>query len=45
MYVNTEAGQIVVEVVGDATTRGGDYVSVIFVPGRVHVFSADAAVV
>jgi multiple sugar transport system ATP-binding protein len=45
MYVNTEAGQIVVQDDGDATTRAGDNVSVIFDPARVHVFSADAAVV
>jgi multiple sugar transport system ATP-binding protein len=45
MYVDTAAGQIVVQGDGDANTRAGDNVSVIFDPARVHVFSQDAAVV
>jgi multiple sugar transport system ATP-binding protein len=45
MYVDTAAGQIVVEDEGDATTRTGDNVGVVFDPGRVHVFAANQAVV
>jgi multiple sugar transport system ATP-binding protein len=45
MYVDTVAGQIVVEDEGDSTTRTGDNVSVVFDPGRVHVFAANEAVV
>ena len=45
MYVDTAAGQIVVEDEGDVGTRTGDNVSVVFDPGRVHVFAANEAVV
>ena len=45
MYVETPAGQIVVQDDGDVTTKAGDNVSVIFDPARVHLFSADQAVV
>ncbi|HVY19670.1 MAG TPA: ABC transporter ATP-binding protein [Bauldia sp.] len=44
MYVNTDAGQIVVQDDGDTTTRAGDNVSVIFDPSRVHLFSQNATV-
>jgi multiple sugar transport system ATP-binding protein len=44
MYVDTDAGQIVVQDDGDARTKAGDNVSVIFDPARVHVFSQNAAV-
>jgi multiple sugar transport system ATP-binding protein len=45
MYVETPAGQIVVQDDGDVTTKAGDNVSVIFDPTRVHLFSSDQAVV
>jgi multiple sugar transport system ATP-binding protein len=44
MYVDTNAGQIVVQDDGDVTMKAGDNVSVIFDPSRVHVFSESAAV-
>jgi multiple sugar transport system ATP-binding protein len=43
MYVETPAGQIVVQDDGDVATKAGDSVSVIFDPTRVHLFSADQA--
>ncbi len=43
MYVNTPAGQIVVQDEGEVATKAGDNVGVIFDPARVHVFSQDAA--
>jgi multiple sugar transport system ATP-binding protein len=45
MYVETPAGQIVVQDDGDVRTKAGDNVGVIFDPARVHLFSANAAVV
>jgi ABC-type sugar transport system ATPase subunit len=45
MYVETPAGQIVVQDDGDVTTKAGDNVSVIFDAARVHLFSADQAAV
>ena len=42
MYVETPAGQIVVQDDGDVRTHAGENVSVIFDPSRCHVFSADA---
>ncbi len=45
MYVDTGAGQIVVEDEGDVPTRAGENVGVIFDPARVHVFSANETVV
>jgi multiple sugar transport system ATP-binding protein len=44
MYVNTDAGQIVVQDDGDTTAKTGDNVSVIFDPSRVHLFSQNATV-
>jgi len=44
MYVNTDAGQIVVQDDGDVTMKAGDNVSVIFDPARVHVFANNATV-
>jgi len=44
MYVETPAGQIVVQDDGDVKTKAGDNVSVIFDPTRVHLFSANATV-
>jgi multiple sugar transport system ATP-binding protein len=44
MYVNTDAGQIVVQDDGDVTMKAGDNVSVIFDPARVHVFADNATV-
>jgi multiple sugar transport system ATP-binding protein len=44
MYVETPAGQIVVQYSGDVGTRIGDNVGVILDPACVHVFSADTAV-
>ncbi|MEX0853034.1 MAG: ABC transporter ATP-binding protein [Bauldia sp.] len=45
MYVETGAGQIVVQDEGDVTTKAGDKVGVIFDPARVHVFAANQAAV
>jgi len=45
MYVETKAGQIVVQDDGDAATRAGDNVGVIFDPARVHLFAGNAAAV
>ena len=45
MYVDTNAGQIVVQDDGDVTTQAGENVGVIFDPARVHLFSANAAVI
>ena len=45
MYVETPAGQIIVQDDGDVPTKAGDNVSVIFDPARVHLFSADQAAV
>jgi multiple sugar transport system ATP-binding protein len=45
MYVDTAAGQIVVQDDGDATAHAGENVGVIFDPTRVHVFTPDAKVV
>jgi ABC-type sugar transport system ATPase subunit len=45
MYVDTPAGQIVVQDDGDVTTKAGDTVSVIFDPSRVHAFAADSAAI
>jgi ABC-type sugar transport system ATPase subunit len=42
MYVDTPAGQIVVQDDGDASAHTGDNVGVVFDPARVHVFTADA---
>ena len=42
MYVDTPAGQIVVQDDGDAAAHSGDNVGVLFDPARVHVFTADA---
>ncbi len=42
MYVDTPAGQIVVQDDGDASIHTGENVGVIFDPSRVHVFTADA---
>jgi len=44
MYVNTDAGQIVVQDDGDVTMKAGDNVSVIFDAARVHVFANNATV-
>ena len=44
MYVNTAAGQIVVQDDGDVATKAGDNVGVIFDPARVHLFSANATI-
>jgi ABC-type sugar transport system ATPase subunit len=44
MYVNTAAGQIVVQDDGDVTMKPGDNVSVIFDPSRVHLFAANATI-
>ncbi len=45
MYVETPAGQIVVQDDGDAPTRPGDNVGVIFDSQRVHLFSSDQVAV
>ena len=45
MYVETPAGQIVVQDDGDVPTKPGDNVAVIFDPQRVHLFSSDQAAV
>ena len=45
MYVETPAGQIVVQDDGDVKAKAGDNVGVIFDPARVHVFNAEAQVV
>ena len=42
MYVDTPAGQIVVQDDGDAAAHTGENVGVLFDPARVHVFTADA---
>jgi ABC-type sugar transport system ATPase subunit len=42
MYVDTPAGQIVVQDDGDAAARTGENVGVLFDPARIHVFTADA---
>jgi ABC-type sugar transport system ATPase subunit len=44
MYVETPAGQIVVQDDGDVKMKTGDNVGVIFDPARVHLFSANATV-
>jgi multiple sugar transport system ATP-binding protein len=45
MYVETPAGQIVVQQDGDATARPGENVGVILDPARCHVFAASGQVV
>ncbi|HZP21509.1 MAG TPA: ABC transporter ATP-binding protein [Bauldia sp.] len=45
MYVDTPAGQIVVQDDGDVTAHAGENVGVIFDPSRVHVFNNEARVV
>jgi multiple sugar transport system ATP-binding protein len=45
MYVETPAGQIVVQDDGDVATKPGDNVAVIFDASRVHLFSPDQAAV
>jgi len=45
MYVETPAGQIIVQDDGDVATKAGDNVTVIFDTTRVHLFSADQAAV
>jgi ABC-type sugar transport system ATPase subunit len=45
MYVETPAGQIVVQDDGDVPTKPGDNVGVIFDTQRVHLFSSDQAAV
>jgi multiple sugar transport system ATP-binding protein len=45
MYVETAAGQIVVQDDGDAPAEAGENVGVIFDPSRVHVFAGDTNVV
>jgi multiple sugar transport system ATP-binding protein len=45
MYVETPAGQIVVQDDGDVAMKAGDNVGVIFDTGRVHLFSSDQAAV
>jgi multiple sugar transport system ATP-binding protein len=45
MYVETPAGQIVVQDDGDVPTKAGDNVGVIFDTARVHLFSSDQAAV
>jgi multiple sugar transport system ATP-binding protein len=45
MYVETPAGQIVVQDDGDVSMKAGDNVGVIFDPARVHLFAADQAAV
>jgi hypothetical protein len=44
MYIDTAAGQIVVQDDGDVTMKAGDNVGVVFDPARVHLFSANATV-
>ena len=44
MYIETPAGQIVVQDDGDVKMKAGDNVGVIFDPARVHLFSAGAVV-
>ena len=44
MYIETPAGQIVVQDDGDVKMKAGDNVGVVFDPARVHLFSAEAAV-
>jgi multiple sugar transport system ATP-binding protein len=43
MYVETPAGQIVVQDPGDVATKVGDNVSVILNPSSVHIFSAEVS--
>ncbi len=45
MYVDTAAGQIVVQDDGDAKAKAGDDVGVIFDATRCHVFGADTRVI
>src|SRR5690606_40070629 len=45
MYVETPAGQIVVQDGGDVATKAGDNVAVIFDPARAHLFASDQAAV
>jgi multiple sugar transport system ATP-binding protein len=45
MYVDTPAGQIVVQNDGDVPTKAGDAVAVILDPSQAHLFSADSGVV
>ena len=45
MYVETPAGQIVVQDDGDIKTRAGENVGVILDPGRCHVFASNGQVV
>jgi ABC-type sugar transport system ATPase subunit len=45
MYVDTPAGQIVVQQDGDATAKPGENVGVILDPARCHVFAASGQVV
>ena len=42
MYVDTPAGQIVVQDDGDAPARSGENVGVVFDPARVHLFNAES---
>src|SRR5262245_35291699 len=45
MYVETPAGQIVVQDDGDARAHAGENVGIFLDPARVHVFTPDAQVV
>jgi ABC-type sugar transport system ATPase subunit len=45
MYVDTKAGQIVVQDEGGVATKAGENVGVIFDPVRVHLFARDSAVI
>jgi ABC-type sugar transport system ATPase subunit len=42
MYVDTKAGQIVVQDAGDSPTKTGENVGVIFDPTHVHLFGSNA---
>jgi len=45
MYVDSEAGQIVVEDAGDVAVKAGDNVGIIFDPARMHLFALDSTVI
>jgi multiple sugar transport system ATP-binding protein len=45
MYVQTDAGQIIVQDDGDVATKPGDNVGVIFDQSRLHLFAGDRAAV
>jgi len=45
MYVDTPAGQIVIQEDGNTRAKAGENVGVIFDPARCHVFASNGLVI